>query len=41
MIQQIRELIKGFGYELDFADIYQCKERYSNELGFIDLWDGR
>ncbi len=39
-MDEIVELINGFGYEFDFED-RQGKKRYSKENGFLDLWHGK
>mgnify|MGYP006921436391 CR=1 FL=1 len=41
MYKEIVEFISAFGYELEFSDKEQNKERYSNDNGFIDLWEGK
>ena len=36
-----QELIESLGYELEFEDINQKKKRFSSDIGFVDLWNGK
>jgi len=40
-MEKIIELLKAYGYEIEFEDKNQNKIRFSNEERFIDVWDGK
>lgn len=40
-MEDIKNLLFGYGYEIEFEDQSQNKLRFSNEERFIDVWDGK